>query len=84
MILLVTNSGVSVTRNFSVGLSNGSSNLVGVKIAAGLGVDKTQDITIGNEFRICLRIILRLGAVGVEPPLVVGIFVVVASNLLLI
>lgn len=54
-----------------------------VEITAGLGVNQSQNVAITNEFGWCLRVVFRLGAVGIEPPLVVGVFVVVASNLLL-
>lgn len=54
-----------------------------VKVATGLGVDKTENIAVSNELRWSLLIIIWLSSVWVEPPLVIGILVVIASDLLL-
>lgn len=43
VILLISNSEVTVAGNLAVGLCNGSVNVVRVQIATGLGVDKTDD-----------------------------------------
>ena len=83
VIFLVTNSGVAITRNFSIGLGNWGSDLVRVKVTASLGVDQTQDIAVGDKLWWCLSVIFRLGTVWVEPPLVVGIFVMISGDLLL-
>lgn len=83
VILVITDSGISITRHFLVRLGDGGGDLVGVEVAASLRVDQTEDIAIGNVLERSLRVVLWLVAVGIEPPLVVGIFVVVAGNLLL-
>lgn len=83
MIFLVTNSRVSITRDFSVGFGNRGRYFMRMQISAGLGMDQTKNVTIGNKFQISICIKLRLMSIRIEPPLVVGIFMVVTSNLLL-
>lgn len=43
VILLISNSEVTVAGNFAVGLGNGGVNIVRVQVAASLGVDKADD-----------------------------------------
>lgn len=43
VILLISNSEVTVAGNFAVGLGNGGVNVVRVQVAASLGVDKADD-----------------------------------------
>lgn len=83
MVLLVANSDVAVAGNFPVGLGDGSSDLVRVEVAAGLGVKETNGLAVGNETGFGSGIVIGIAAVGVEEPVVVGILVVVAGNLLL-
>ena len=83
VILGITNSGVTVARDFVVGLGDGSGDLVRVKVAASLSVNETNDIAIAGEAELLVCVIGNLMAVGVEEPVVVSIFVVVASDLLL-
>ena len=83
VILGITNSGVTVARDFVVGLGDGSGDLVRVKVAASLSVNETNDIAIAGEAELLICVIGNLMAVGVEEPVVVGILVVVASDLLL-
>lgn len=84
VILFITNSGISVRRNLPIGLGEGSGNLVRVKVAASLGMEETDSGAITNEAGLLGSIILGIAAVRVEEPVVVGIFVVIASNLLLV
>jgi hypothetical protein len=83
MVLSVTNGCVAVTRNFPITLCNRGSDLVRVEVTASLGVDQTNNVTVARVAELLLRIVLDLVAVGVEEPVVVGILVVVASDLLL-
>lgn len=83
VVLVVTNSQVAVAGDFLVGLGHGSSDLVGVKVAAGLGVDKTDRLAVANESGRGFGVVVRVRTVGVEEPVVVGILVVVAGDLLL-
>ena len=83
VVLRITNSGVSVARNLLVRLGDWCWNVVRVEVAAGLGVDKTENIAVSNELRWRFLIVVWLSSVWVEPPLVVGILVVIASDLLL-
>jgi hypothetical protein len=84
VILGVSNSKVAVARNFPVSLGDGSSDLVRVEVAAGLSVDKTNDVAVANvSDLLVLGIVIGRLSVGVEEPVVVGVLVVVASNLLL-
>ena len=55
-----------------------------MKIAAGLGVDKSDHVLIRHISERCFGVLFRLVSVGVKEPVVVGIFVVVASDLLLL
>lgn len=83
VVLRITNSGVSVTRNLLIRLGNWCWDVVRVKVAAGLGVDETENIAVSDELWWSLLIVVWLSSVWVEPPLVVRILVVIASNLLL-
>jgi hypothetical protein len=84
MVFRVSDSRVAVARNFVVSLGDWSSNLMGVQIAASLSVNHADDIAVANELerRFCIK--LRLVSVRVEEPVVVGVFVVVAGDLLLL
>lgn len=84
MILIVPNSEVAVRGHFLVALGDRSWDIVGVQVSACLRVDQTNDGAVSNKSWLSLWIIVGIAAVGVEPPLVVGIFVVVACNLLLV
>jgi hypothetical protein len=84
MILVVSNGKVSVTRDFVVSLGNGCRDGVRVKVASGLDVNETDDVTISNKAQVLLiRVVVALMAGRVEEPVVVGVLVVVAGNLLL-
>lgn len=54
-----------------------------MQVATCLSVDQSDDIAITNEPQISSGIVVRLLSVGVDEPVVVGIFVVVAGDLLL-
>lgn len=84
VILLIANSQVTITGNFLVTSRNRGSNVVGVQVATGLGMDESDDRVITNKSEIALGVVVLLSAVGVEEPVVVGILVVVAGNLLLL
>jgi hypothetical protein len=84
VILVVTNSQVTVRRNLLVASSDGGSNVVRVQVAASLGVDEADDRAVTNETKLSLGVVVIISAVGVEEPVVVGVLVVVASNLLLL
>jgi hypothetical protein len=84
VILSISDGKVAVTGNFMVSLGDRSGDLVRVEVATSLRVNETDDIAVANvsDF-LGLGIIVRLLSVGVEKPVVVGILVVVASDLLL-
>ena len=84
VVLVVTNSQVTVAGNFLVASGDRGSDIVRVQVAASLSVDKSNDGVVTNESEITLRVVVLLSAVGVEEPVVVGVLVVVASNLLLL
>jgi hypothetical protein len=84
VILGVSDCGVAVAGNFVVGLGDGSSDGVRVQVAASLSVDQTNDIVVADKLERSLGIEFGLVAVGVEEPVVVGVLVVVASDLLLL
>jgi hypothetical protein len=84
VILGISDREVAVAGNFPVSLGDRSSDLVRVKVAASLSVDKTNDIAVADVSNLgVLCVVVRLLSVGVEEPVVVGVLVVVASNLLL-
>ena len=83
MILGVANSGVAVAGNFPITLCNRGSDLVRVEVAAGLGMEQTNNVTVTGVAKLLIRLVLDFVAVGVEEPVVVGVLVVVASDLLL-
>mgnify|MGYP005989195533 CR=1 FL=1 len=85
VVLVVTNGQVTVARNFLVGLGYRGSDFVGVQVAASLGVEQTDGRAVTNEAKFFrLGVVVLLGAVGVDEPVVVGVLVVVAGNLLLL
>jgi len=84
VVLGISNGSVAVARNFVVCLGDRSSNRVGVQVAAGLSVDQTNGIAVADKLERSIGIELGLVAVGVEEPVVVGVLVVVASDLLLL
>lgn len=84
VVLGVSDGGVAVARNFVVCLGDRSSDGVRVQVAASLGVDQTNDIAVANKLEGSLGVEFGLVAVGVEEPVVVGILMVIASNLLLL
>lgn len=84
VILLVTDSQVTVRRDLLVTTGDGGGNVVRVEVASSLSVDQTDIGAIGGESKVGrLRVVILLTAVRVEEPVVVGILVVVAGNLLL-
>ena len=83
VIFVVANSQVSIAGHLLVSLGHGGSNLVGVEVATCLSVDQADSVFIADESRVGLNIQINLPAIRVEKPLVVGILVVITSNLLL-
>ena len=84
MIFSGANCGVAIARNFPVGLRDGCGDGVRVQIAASLGVNQTNDITIAHEFEFSLGIVFRLISIRIEEPVIVRVLMVVARNLLLL
>lgn len=85
VVLLITNGKVAIARNLLVTLGHGSGDLVGVQVAAGLGMDQANSAAITNETDLVRALVISLlPAVGVEEPVVVGILVMIASHLLLV
>jgi hypothetical protein len=84
VILSVSNGKVTVARHLPISLGDRSGDLVRVKVAASLGVNKTDDIAVADVSNLLiLGVVVRLLSVGVEEPVVVGVLVMVAGNLLL-
>lgn len=84
VVLIVTNSQVAITRNFLISLGDGGGNVVRVQVATSLCVDEANNISIAKEAGFCVLVVVGVTAVRVEEPVVVGILVVVAGNLLLV
>lgn len=84
MVFVIANGHVTVARNFVISLSKRSLNSVGVQVPASLYMNETDNVTIADEAEVwALRIIFGLLASRVEVPVVIGIFVVIAGDLLL-
>jgi len=83
VILGITHSSISIARDFPVSLGNGSGDLMRMKVTASLSMNQTNDITISGEAEGLFRLVVGFMAVGVEEPVIVSIFVVIASDLLL-
>lgn len=85
VVLVVANSQITVRGNLAVSLCHRGSNLVRVEVATGGGMDQANDRAIGNVADVgSIGVVVGFVAVGVDEPVVVGILVVVASNLLLL
>jgi hypothetical protein len=83
MILGIADSRVTIAGYFPVRLSYWGCDLVRVKVAAGLSVNKTDGVAIAREAEFLVRLVFHFSAVGVEEPVIVSILVVIASDLLL-
>lgn len=56
-----------------------------VEVTSGLGMDETNNGAVGNVSNIGgINVVVRVSAVGIEEPVVVGVLVVIASDLLLL
>jgi hypothetical protein len=83
VIFFITNGDITVAGDFVVSLRDGRRHLVGVKIPPCLNMQQSDHCLIGYISDRAILIKLGLISVGVEEPIIVGIFVVVASDLLL-
>lgn len=84
MVFVVADGHVTIARDLVISLSKRSLNSVGMQIPASLYVNETDDVTIANETEIwALRVIFGLIASRVEVPVIIGILVVIAGDLLL-
>lgn len=84
MIFSITNGSVTVTGDFPICLGDRRCDLMRVEIAASLGVDKTDGVTITRVAELLLWLVLDISAIGVEEPVVVCILMMIASDLLLL
>lgn len=84
VILLVTNSDIAITGNFVVSFSNRCGDLVGVQVATRLSVEQPDNCLVTHKLDGIFWVELWLVTVGIEKPVVVRVFVVVASHLLLL
>lgn len=83
VVFVVAYRQVAVTGYLLVSLGNRRRNVVGMQVAAGLSMNQTDDLAVSNEARLLILVVIVVAAVRVEEPVVVGILVVVAGNLLL-
>lgn len=84
VIFGIADCNIAIAGNLVVSLGDRGSYLVGVQVATSLRVDKTDDIVVAGESQLLLSVVWDLVTVGVEEPVVVGVLVVVASDLLLV
>ena len=84
VIFGVTNCGVAVTGNFPIGLGDGRSDAMGMKVAAGLCMDHAKYIAITNISERRFRVKFWLTTVWIKEPVIVGVLVVIAGDLLLL
>jgi hypothetical protein len=83
VILGIADSHVTVARNFFIALGDGSRDIMRVEVTASLGMKKTNGITVANKSESFGSVIRSLSSVRIDKPVVVGILVVIASDLLL-
>jgi hypothetical protein len=83
VIFLVANGKITVARHFTITLGHGSRHFVGMQVSASLGVDQSNDCSVGDESKVGLFIVFLLATIRVEEPVIVGIFVMITGNLLL-
>jgi hypothetical protein len=83
VVLLVTNCDVTVTRDFVVTLGNRSSDLMRVQVASSLCVEHANNSLVTHKSNGVFWVEFRFVAVGIEEPVVIGVLVMVASDLLL-
>lgn len=83
VVLVIADSQITIARHLLVGLRHRGGNLVGVEVAASLGMDQADVVAIADESGFSLSVIVLVTAVGIEEPFIVRVLVVVASNLLL-
>ena len=84
MVFVVADSGIAIRRDFVITLGDGCRNGVRMQVAPGLGMNQAQHMIIGNVFERRFGIVKRIRPIGIEEPVVVGVFVMVASDLLLL
>lgn len=83
VILVVTDGQITVAGYLLIGLSHGGRNLMRMEVATSLGVDQADGVAVSNESGIGFGIIICIASVGIEEPVIVGILVMITSNLLL-
>lgn len=83
MVVAVTNSQISIAGHLVVQLCDGRWNRMRVQVTGGGSMDQTNHVPVREERKWCIRIV-GLVPGGMDDPVVVGIFVVVASDLLLL
>ena len=84
MVFVVADCGVAIRRDFIVTLGDGCRNGVGVQVAPGLGMDQAQHMVVRNVFERLFGVVKRFRSIWIEKPIVIGVFVMVASDLLLL
>ena len=84
MVFCVSDGGVAIAGDFVIGLSDRGCDCVRVQITTSLSVDETNDIAVADKLDRRLGIEFRVMSVGIEEPIIIGIFVMVASDLLLL
>lgn len=84
IIAYISNSRVAVAGNFIVELRDGREDGVGVEVTRSGGMLQSDDVPIFEEPQLFIRVILFLLPPWENDPIIVVVFVVVASNLLLV
>ena len=83
MILIVADGGIAITRNFIISFGDRSSDLMRMKVTSCLSVYESDDVFVSNISQRSFWIIFWGAPVRIEEPIVVGVLVMVASDLLL-
>lgn len=83
VVLLVSDRQVAIAGDFLVRLGDRGADLVRVKVTAGLHVNQADRLAVTDKAGLSFGVEVDISAVGVEEPVVVGILVVVAGDLLL-
>ena len=84
VIMEISDSRISITRNLVMKFSNRSRNVMRVKIASGGSMLKSNNITVFEELNGSIEVKCRFIPTWVNDPFVVCVFIMITCHLLLV
>ena len=84
VIMEISDSRISITRNLVMKFSNGSRNIMRVKIASSGSMLKSNNITVFEELNGSIEVKCRFIPTWVNDPFVVCVFIMITCHLLLV